>query len=122
MRIIAAFAGIGAVILLAATIVIALSWLLSLGVGWLWDIDRFRSFMIAIGALAVLGIFANALRQSPLEMPWWVTDPAMDEDVAVESDEESPEDNKNWFAPCPCGSQKQFAKCCGKPAFKRQGM
>ena len=125
MRVIVIIVGISSFILLCAAFVVLLSWVLSCAIGWLWGFDTFHSFMVAIGALILVAIFAHAMStQSALEIPW-TRKPANENNVIeaeAEAEEISSEPDENWFSPCPCGSHKPFARCCGRRAFKKKEM
>ncbi|MFH0938549.1 MAG: SEC-C domain-containing protein [Planctomycetota bacterium] len=95
------------------------SWVLSLILGWLFDFNSFQTFVIAMMTLGLFVIFTSEILQANKNPYHWLDDDtdaiALNNDDLLES-----QDPDNWFQPCPCGSEKLFARCCGKKAFRKQ--
>ena len=103
----------------------------SLPLRWLFGFDSFQAYALAMGALLIVMTFGNiVIRHESWEIPW--SDSDGDEEVidvqpTAAGDDNAPNEEAaelrqarhTWFSPCPCGSEKSFARCCGKRAFKR---
>ena len=107
-------------VLAAAAIVLALGWLLSLPVRWLCGFDAFQSYALAMGALVAVIGFGAMISRSSWEIPW-ISDEYEEDASALDTEELKSAQPATWFSPCPCGSDKPFARCCGKRAFKKHG-
>ena len=125
MRTLTTIVGFSAVIAAAASLVLAICWLLSLALVWLLGFTSFQSFALAMGSVAILTVFGLVVvTQKAWEFPWLVGPGADDADefeaLEPELKDAGSEGEGNWFRPCPCGSEKAFARCCGKRAFKKK--
>lgn len=77
MKTLATIVGIGHVKSAAASLVLAICWLLSLVIVWLLGLTAFQYFAPAMGSLAILTVFALVMAtQSASEYPWFA--PARD--------------------------------------------
>ncbi|MCY3018467.1 MAG: SEC-C domain-containing protein [Planctomycetota bacterium] len=114
-------------VLAGAGLVVLLAWPVSWAIGRLWGLDAFHSAALALGVLVILSLWAIAVvTQSAWELPWFMRAAGNDagdaegEIIDVQAREPGAEPEGEWFRPCPCGSGRPFARCCGKRAFKKR--
>ena len=111
------------VAMFAAGIVI-MAWPLSSGMIWFWNLDRFHSMLLALIALvaaAVLLLYMISDHENRNGTQMWYESrvAALEALPAKEEDNDDEPDEDPWFEQCPCGSNRPFARCCGKRAFRR---
>jgi hypothetical protein len=122
MRNAAFVVAIAFLVLVGAAFVLFLGWILSLGLGGLLGFSNLHAFAMAMAALLIVVIFAHAMiTHTAAEAPWrTLFDHLSDNEIEAEDKDISQSESWEWFRSCPCGSNKPFARCCGKRAFNKQ--
>jgi len=115
---------VSVVALLAAGALLLAAWLLGLALRWALGFALTTGMPLALGALGIVAVIVHAAISR--SVPWPFHLPLSDEDDDSEDDgEDDSEDDakreaEGWMTPCPCGSGRPFAYCCGKRAYRHR--
>ncbi|MGD0091550.1 MAG: SEC-C domain-containing protein [Planctomycetota bacterium] len=117
---------IGLMVFLGGATVLFIAGCLAGGLHWLLHFEYYQGFVLSVGAMIAVCLVGNAMATHALaEVPLAfrrLFSPVSEEETedAEPGDEEPAGSGTRWFAACPCGSNKPFARCCGSRAFKKK--